>query len=64
MPELFLTNPASFYGAAFTEARSASLTKACRYLDMACRAEAAGEDHKVEMALSAALKSEKEAFAS
>ncbi len=63
MAELFLTNASTFYGAAFSEARGPFLTKACRYLDMACRAEQSGEAHKVEMAMSAALKAEKEAFA-
>jgi hypothetical protein len=57
------TTPSKFYGAAFTPEREALLTKACRYLDMGCRAEAAGESHKVEMAMNAALKAEKEAFA-
>jgi hypothetical protein len=58
-----MTHPAKFYGAAFTPDREANLTKACRYLDMGCRAEETGEAHKVEMAMNAAIKAEREAFA-
>lgn len=54
------TDPKTFYGSAFTPERAEKLTKACQYLDMACRADA---DNKREMAFNAALKSEREAFA-
>jgi hypothetical protein len=50
-----MTDAQKFYGTAYTVERAANLTKATRYLDMACRAEGSGEPHKVEMALNAAL---------
>ena len=53
------TDPDKFYGPAFTPERSEKLTKACNFLDMACRAET---DQKREMAFNAALKLEREAL--
>jgi hypothetical protein len=55
------TNPAKFYGSAYTSDRAANLDKATKYLDMAIRAET---DSKREMAFNAALKAEQAAFAS
>lgn len=54
-----MTDPAKFYGTAFTPERQDKLTKACRYLDMACSAE---NETKQGMAFRAALKNEQEAF--
>lgn len=58
-----MTDPAKFYGPAFTPERAELLTKAVKYLDMGVRAEAAGDATKTEMALKAAVKAEGEAFA-
>lgn len=55
-----ITNASKFYGAAFTPERSENLLKACKYLDMALRAET---DSKREMAFNAAVKAEAAAFA-
>jgi hypothetical protein len=54
-----ITNAQDFYGSAFTTARADNLNKACKYLDMAIRADT---DTKREMALTAALKAEAAAF--
>lgn len=50
------TDPKTFYGTAFTPQRAEHLTKVCKYLDIACRADA-GSDRQ-EMALNAAIKIE------
>jgi hypothetical protein len=54
------TDPAKFYGPAFTPERAENLTKAAKYLDMALRADT---DSKRDMAMNAALKAEANAFA-
>lgn len=58
-------NAQTFYGNAYTPERAALLDKAFKYLDMAIRSEALGAagESKVNMAFSAALKAEAEAFA-
>lgn len=57
-----MTDAKKFYGSAYTADRAAKLEAACRYLDMALRAEVAGETNKIDMAFRAALKNEAEAF--
>jgi len=55
-----VTDPARFYGTAYTPERAEQLSKATKYLDMALRAET---ENKQEMAFNAALKAEAAAFA-